>query len=264
MDPQPAPPEADASKTKKKKSTSVEKRLKGRNTDGRGVAIGYKHTYTEIDTVVTSRTQIESNGTTTITDVPLTDAEKERFPTSMHLDTFIFRYGFTDFFEVFGEVGVSYDDSISDAGLAWGGGLRLNLFQTRASGNNPAFYGALQGEYYSGEFEKEFTSAQGNKFRRETEWQEATARAEIGLNHPRFNLYGGGTYFYYREDTDRQQLNNLPPGVSSLTLKDQLEPQNEFGAYGGVSFFFTPKFLINIEGRAIDMTAISGSLEYRF
>jgi len=255
---------AGKAKTEQKKSASIVKRLKGRNARGGQVAIGYKHTYTEIDTVVTSRTQIESTGTTTITDVPLTDAEKERFPTSMHLDTFIFGYGFTDFFEVFGEVGVSYDDSISDAGLAWGGGLRLNLFQTRASGNNPAFYGALQGEYYSGEFEKDFTSAQGNKFRRETEWQEATARAEIGLNHPRFNLYGGGTYFYYREDTDRQQLNNLPPGVSSLTLKDQLEPQNEFGAYGGVSFFFTPKFLINIEGRAIDMTAISGSLEYRF
>jgi len=182
----------------------------------------------------------------------------------MHLDTFMIRYGFTDFFEVFGEVGISYDDSISDAGLAWGGGLRLNLFQTRALKNNPAFYGALQGEYYRGEFDKDYTSAQGSNFRRQTEWQEATARAEIGLSHPRFHLYGGGTYFYYREDTDRQQLNNLPAGVSARTFEDELEPKNDFGAYGGVSFFFTPKFLINIEGRAIDMTAISGSLEYRF
>ena len=182
----------------------------------------------------------------------------------MHLDTLVFRYGFTDFLEVFGEAGISYDESFSDAGFAWGGGLRLNLFQTSAAKNTPVFYGALIGEYFRGEFENDYTSAQGSNFRRETEWQEATGRAEIGLNHPRFNLYAGGTYLYYKEDTDRKQLSNLPAGVSALTFSDELESKNNFGAYGGVSFFITPKFLINIEGRGIDMTAVSGSLEYRF
>ncbi len=263
-EPQATSPQKSATKTERKKSTLITKRLKGRNIFGGQSAIGYKHTYMDIDTVVTSRQQVESNGTTTITDVTLTDAEKELFPTSMHMDTLVFRYGFTDFLEVFGEAGVSYDDSISDAGFAWGGGLRLNLFQTGAANNTPAFYGALLGEYHQGEFDKNYTSAQGNRFRRHTEWQEATAKAEVGLNHPRFNLYAGGTYLYYHEDTDRQQLDNLPPGVGTFTLKDELESKNNFGAYGGVSLFVTPRFLINIEGRAIDMTAISGLLEYRF
>ena len=263
-EPQPASTQKSASRTEKKKSTSITKRLKGRNTFGGRAAIGYKHTYMDIDTIVTSRQQIESNGTTTITDVTLTDAEKELFPTSMHMDTFFFRYGFADFLEVFGEAGISYDGSISDAGFAFGGGLRLNLFQTHATADSPAFYGALIGEYYQGEFEDEYTSAAGSNFRRETEWQEATGRAEIGLSHPRFNLYAGGTYLYYQEDTNRHQLDNLPPGVSARTFSDELESKNNVGAYGGVSFFVTPKFLINIEGRAIDMTAISGLLEYRF
>jgi hypothetical protein len=263
-DAQPTQPEKNVTRTEKKKSASITKQLKGRNIFGRRAAIGYKHTYMDIDTIVTSRQKIESNGTTTVTDVSLAGAEKERFPTSMHLDTLVFRYGFTDFLEVFGEAGISYDDSISDAGFAWGGGLRLNLFQTSAANNTPAFYGALIGEYFQGEFENDYTSAQGSNFRRETEWQEATGRAEIGLNHPRFNLYAGGTYLYYQEDTDRKQLNNLPASVSALTFSDKLESKNDFGVYGGVSFFITPKFLINIEGRGVDMTAISGLLEYRF
>ena len=261
---QPTQSQKSGTRTEKKKSAAITKRLKGRNTFGGRAAIGYKHTYMDIDTIVTSRQKIESNGTTTITDVPLTDAEKERFPTSMHLDTLVLRYGFTDFLEVFGEAGISYDESFSGAGLAWGGGLRLNLFQTSTANDTPAFYGALIGEYFRGEFENDYTSAQGSNFRRETEWQEATGRAEIGLNHPRFNLYAGGTYLYYKEDTNRMQLSNLPAGVSALAFSDELESKNNFGAYGGVSFFVTPKFLINVEGRGIDMTAISGSLEYRF
>lgn len=244
--PEPAP--AAAKGKKKKEPKRPTQRQNGRNTPGGSLSVGLKYTYTETDTWVTLRKP---------TDFP-DDSQRDNFPTTMKLGTAVIRYGVTDWFEVFGEIGASYDESISDSGLAYGGGLRFNLFQTSSSEKSAGFYGALQGEYFQGSFEDEFTSTLGNPFQKETKWQEFTAKAELGLRHRRFALYAGGTYLYYREETDRRQLNG------TTFYSDELENLDDFGAYGGFTFYFTPDLLLNIEARGFDQTAFSGALEYRF
>lgn len=249
-------------KAKKKPSKPVAKKGKGRNVPGGSVTLGYKHTYTEVNTELTERLKIETNGGTTITLVPIDDMKND-FPITMHQDTLYLKLGLTDYFEVFAEGGIAYD-KLSNPRYVVGGGLRLNLFQTTDYSMIPGFYAALQGEYLTGEFEEEFTSIAGNKFESETEWQELSAGLEIGINRPRYTVYIGGNYFKYSEDTDRRQLENLPLGTTSLVLQDELEQENESGVFGGFTVYLTTALSLNIEGRVIDQESISGALEYRF
>lgn len=254
-----------AEKVERKKPEQPARIEKGRNVRGDKVALGYKHSFRRIETVVTSRERIDSNGTTTITAVSLTEDQKDNYPTRVHLDTAVLRYGLTNYLDIYGEVGVSYDDDeIGGLGPAYGGGLRLNIFQMAGTETSTGFYAALQGDYYRGEFEKEFTSTMGNKFKRETDWQDITGRLEFGITQYRFDAYIGGTYFNYQEDTDRQQLNNLSASINTRIFRDELEQKNDFGIYGGLSFRFTPHLMFNIEGRALDYKGVSGSVEYRF
>jgi len=234
----------------------------GRNMPQGHISLGFRHTYQEIETELTRRTQITSDGTTTTSEeVPLSESEKQGFYTKMHMDSLDIRFGLTNYLEVFAEIAGTYRE-LSDFGLAYGGGLRLNLFEVKQGGLR-GFYGALQGEYLGGEVKHDYTSPDGNKWEKEANWQEFSAKGEIGLTRSRFAGYAGAVYFRYSEDTERQSLHNLPPSLTSFVFQDELE-QESFGAYGGVVIRLTPGFLVNIEGQAGSQESISGALEYHF
>jgi hypothetical protein len=221
---------------------------------GGSVAFGFTHIYREINTELTKRLD---NGVPTI----IVDDLKDDFPTTMNQDTLSLTLGVTDYFEIFAQGGIVYDE-LSDPGIVYGGGLRFNLFQTTTDSILPGFYAALQGEYLSGEFDEEFTSAAGNKFERELEWQELSAGVEIGISHSAWDIYIGGYYFNYSEETERRQL-DLPPPASNV-FQDELEQENDFGVYGGFTILISRSVFFNIEGRALAQEAVLASLEFRF
>jgi hypothetical protein len=223
---------------------------KGRNVAGGSVVFGFTHIYREINTELTERLD---NGVPTIID----DDLKNDFPTTMNQDTLSLTLGVTDYFEIFAQGGIAYDE-LSDPGIVYGGGLRFNLFQTTTDSILPGFYAALKGEYLSGEFDEEFTSAAGNKFEKESEWQELSAGVEIGISRSAWDIYIGGNYFNYSEETERRRVD------LSTVFQDELEQENDFGIFGGITLYLTRALSINIEGRAIDQKSISGALEYRF
>jgi hypothetical protein len=216
----------------------------GRNTRQWGLTLGIKHIYRDIQTMV-----IKREGS-----VSLEDDKKDEFPTQMHMTTFQLRLGLTNYLEIFGNVGTAFDDP-SELGFAYGGGLRLNLFEIKG------FYSALQGEYLSGDFEEEYISDQNNKWQKETEWEEINAKVELGFTRSRFTAYIGGTYFHYDEDTKRQQLEGfLPLDIA----QDEIEEENSFGAYGGIDIHFTPVLIANLEGEVLSQKSISLALEILF
>ncbi len=260
----PAGPSAPVKKTQPpipKTSKTISKKGKGRNVSRGSVAVGYSHTYREIDTELIERLEIKTNGGTTTTPKPVEDIKND-FPTSLHLDSLYLKLGVTDYFEIFAQGGMAYD-KLDDPGYVYGGGLRLNLFQTSDRSPLPGFYAALQGVYLAGEIEEDFTSINGNKFERTTDWQEISAGVEIGISHRGYVVYIGGNYFIYTEDTERRQLEGLPAG-ETLVFVDELEQENDIGLYGGISVNLTKALWLNIEGRVIDQESIFGALEYRF
>jgi len=237
----------------------------GRNLAGGKFSLGWQHTYREVHTEVTDRQEITTNGGTTKTDVSVSGNEKNRFDTEMHLDMLRLGFGITNFFGLFADVGVCYDDidELDNINLAYGGGARLNLFEVR-NGGIRGFYTALQAEYHKGKLETDYQSVSGNRFSKEADWWEFAGKGEVGLVRDRFALYVGATYFIYREDTDREQLENLPVGLNSVKYKDDLEEENCFGAYGGLSLHVTQGLLINVEGQILTQDSIAAMVEYRF
>jgi hypothetical protein len=238
---------------------------KGRNVSAGTFSLGWQHTYREVRTEVTHRTEITTNGGTTKTDVSLSGNEKYRFDTEMNLDMLRFGFGVTDFLGLFADVGVCYDDldSLDNINLAYGGGARLNLFEVK-SGSLRGVYSALQGEYHKGKLESDYQSSGGNRFSKDADWWELVGKGEVGFARDRFALYLGATYFYYREDTDRKQLENIPAPYTSVEYKDDLEEENSFGVYGGASFNLTRGLLINIEGQFLTQDSVAAMVEYRF
>jgi len=234
----------------------------GRNVAGGKFSLGWQHTYREVQTEVTDRTEITTNGGTTKTDVSVSGSEKYKFDTEMHLDMLRIGFGITDFLGLFADFGVCYDD-LDDINLAYGGGARLNFFQVK-NGSMRGFYSALQAEYHKGKLETDYQSVSGNRFSKEADWWEFAGKGEVGLARDRFALYFGATYFYYREDTDRKQLENLPVGLTSVRFEDDLEEENSLGAYGGLSLHLTPGLLINVEGQILTQNSIAAMIEYRF
>jgi hypothetical protein len=262
----PAPPPAKEPAKVKAEPREVEpswqRRGYGRNVAGGKFTLGWQHTYREVHTEVTDRTEITTNGGTTKTDVSVSGNEKYRFDTEMNLDMLRIGFGITDFLGLFADVGVCYDD-LDDINLAYGGGARLNLFDVK-NGTMRGFYAALQGEYHKGKLDTDYQSAGGNKFSKEADWWEFAGKGEVGLVRDRFALYFGGTYFYYQEDTDRKQLENVPAPFTSVKFEDDLEEENSFGAYGGLSLHLTPGLLINVEGQILTQNSIAAMVEYRF
>ena len=238
---------------------------KGRNLSAGKFSLGWQHTYREVYTKVTKRKEITTNGGTTKTDVSLSGNEKYRFDTKMNLDMLRLSFGITDFFGLFADAGVCYDDldNRDNINLAYGGGARLNLFEVK-SGTMRGFYSALQGEYHKGKLENDYQSSGGNRFSKDADWWEVVGKGEVGLARDRFALYVGATYFYYREDTDREQRENIPPPYTSVKYKDDLEQENSLGVYGGCSLNLTQDLLINIEGQLLTQGSIAAMVEYRF
>jgi hypothetical protein len=232
----------------------------GRNIGARMFSLSYLHGYREVQTEVTDRKRITDG--TTKTDVSVSGSEKNRFDTDMHVDMIRLGFGVTDFLELFGDIGICYDD-LDDINLAYGGGARLNVFEVK-NGSLIGFYTALQTEYHAGKLETDYQSVSGNRFSKEADWWEFIGKAELGLTRKRFSLYFGGMYFLYREDTDRKQLENIPPAFTSVKFEDNLEEENSFGAYGGLSVHLTPELLINVEGEILTQNSISTRIEYRF
>jgi hypothetical protein len=234
----------------------------GRNIPQGHISLGLRHTYQEIETELTRRTQITSDGTaTTSEEVSLSESEKQGFYTKMHMDSLHIRFGLTNYLEVFADIAGTYRE-LSDFSFSYGGGLRLNLFEVKQGGLR-GIYGALQGEYSGGEVKYDYTSSNGNQWEKEADWQDLSAKGEIGLTRSRFAGYAGAVYFHYSEDTERQLLHSLPPSVTSFVFQDELE-QESFGAYGGVVIRLTPAFLVNIEGQTGSQKSIFGALEYHF
>jgi SPOR domain len=233
----------------------------GRNMGGGKVALGFLFAYQEVDPDLTERTLTTSDGTTTTTqNVSIDGTENER-NTSIDTASLSFRWGLTDWLEVFGSGGVSFYDSW-DFNPAYGGGLRLNLFEVREGGLR-GFYGALQGEYSAGTVEYDYGSTNGSEWYKEADWQEIFAKGELGIARRSFTGYVGGSYLNYQEDTQRQLLTNIPPPYISYVYNDDLEEKG-FGAYGGVVINLSPSFLLNFEAQGFNKKGISGSIEYQF
>lgn len=230
---------------------------------GRGdFSLGLRHISREVEPELTRRTLITSDGTTTTTeDVPLASVGKDDFPTEMHMNSLRLRFGLNDYLEVFAEIGGAYQE-LSDSSLAYGAGLRLNLFQVRG-GRFGGLYGGLQGEYLAGTLEYEYNSSAGNRWRKEADWEEFVFKGELGVARPKFAYYIGVAYLDYREDTERHLLENLPPPATSYVLQDDLE-EGSLGAFGGVAFNLTPAVLVNIEGQIVNQKGIFATLEYHF
>jgi hypothetical protein len=256
----PPKPDAKISEEPSEEVSELQRRGYGRNISAGRLALSLRHTYREVNTELTDRTQIDSDGTTQ--DLPISSSEKNDFDTDMNLSMLRVSLGLTDFLEVYGEIGACYDD-FEDFNLAYGGGARLNLLEIK-TGSLRGFYTALAADYQKGKLETEYQSIAGNRFSKDADWWDFTGKGEIGFTRNRFAVYLGGTYFVYDEDTDRKQLENLPPGLTSRKFEDDLEEENNFGAYGGLSVHLTPGLLINLEGQAVTQSSITGAIEYRF
>jgi hypothetical protein len=258
-----APPTVSPTEERPKEIIEFQRRGYGRNISAGKLALSVRQTYREVHTELTDRTRIESDGaTTTKLDDPISSSEKNDFDTDMNLSMLRVGLGLTDFLEVYGEIGACYDD-LEDFNLAYGGGARLNLFELK-TGSLRGFYTALEADYHKGKLETEYQSIEGNRFSKDADWWDFTGKGEIGFTRNRFAIYLGGTYFVYREDTDRKQLENILAPLTSVKFEDDLEEENSFGAYGGVSLALTPGLLINVEGQVFTQSSITGAIEYRF
>ena len=256
----PPKPDAKISEEPSEEVSEFQRRGYGRNIAAGKFSLSLRQTYREVNTELTDRKQIDSDGTTQ--NIPISSSEKNDFDTEMNLSMLRVGLGLTDFLEVYGEIGACYDD-FEDFNLAYGGGARLNLLEVK-TGSLRGFYTALEADYHKGKLETEYQSIAGNSFSKDADWWDFTGKGEIGFTRNRFAVYLGGTYLVYSEDTDRKQLENLPPGLTSRKFEDDLEEENNFGAYGGLSVHLTPGLLINVEGQAFTQSSITGAFEYRF
>ncbi len=256
----PPKPDAKISEKPSEETSELQRRGYGRNISAGKLSFSLRQTYREVNTELTDRTQIDSDGTTT--NIPISSSEKNDFDTDMNLSMLRVGLGLTDFLEIFGEVGACYDD-FEDFNLAYGGGARLNLLEVK-TGTLRGFYTALEADYHKGKLETEYQSIAGNRFSKDADWWDFTGKGEIGFTRNRFAVYVGGTYFVYSEDTDRKQLENIPAPLTSRKFEDDLEEENNFGAYGGLSVHLTPGLLVNVEGQVFTQSSITGAIEYRF
>ena len=233
----------------------------GRNMEGGKVSLGLLFAYQEVEPDLTNRTLTTSNGTTTTTqNVSINDTDNER-STTINTASLLFRWGLTDWLEIFGSGGVSFYDS-ADFNPAYGGGLRLNLFEVKEGGLR-GLYGALQGEYSAGTVEYDYDSTNDSTWYKEADWQEIFAKGELGIARRTFTGYVGGSYLNYQEETERQLLTNIPPPYVSYVYNDDLEEKG-FGAYAGFAINLSPSFRLNIEGQGVNKKGIFGSIEYQF
>ena len=240
------------------KMTELPQRGIGRNIAQGEFALSYRHLYREVATELTKRKQITSAGSSTVS---ISDSEKDDFPTLMHMDSLRFRYGLTDYLEIFLEAGGGYKE-LSTISLIYGGGFQLSLFEVER-GMFKGFYSSLTGAYLSGDVEYEFDSSVGNKWNKEAEFKELSVRGEIGFLRPKFAVYLGGVFLKYEETTSREQLTGLG-SFTSFEYEDELENENSFGGFAGVEIYLTPSVLAKIEGQVVSQKSIFVAVEYHF
>jgi hypothetical protein len=252
--PQEAPTKSPAKIKEKAPREKIERipRENGRNMGRDQFSLGLKHTYRHISLNLTKRTCITSDDSAT------TVKDGDDNLTKFHMDSLRGRYGVTDYLEVFAEIGGAYRE-LFDFNFVYGGGLRLNLFQVKR-GLLRGFYSALQGEFLYGEVDYEYDSITNDTWEKKSEWEEFVLKGELGLVHPRFTAYIGAFYFDYQEETERELLEDLPP----VLLKDELEEEESFGAFGGIDINLSSKLLLTVEGQVNGQKSIFGTLEYRF
>ena len=80
------------------KMTELPQRGIGKNIAQGEFALSYRHLYREVATELTKRKQITSAGSSTVS---ISDSENDDFPTLMHMGSLCFRYGLTDYLEIF-------------------------------------------------------------------------------------------------------------------------------------------------------------------
>jgi hypothetical protein len=177
----PPKPDAKISEKPSEEVSEFQRRGYGRNISAGKLSFSLRQTYREVNTELTERTQIESDGTTT--NVPISSSEKNDFDTDMSLTMLRVGLGLTDFLEVYGEIGACYDD-FEDFNLAYGGGARLNLFEVK-TGSLRGFYTALEADYHKGKLETEYQSIAGNRFSKDADWWDFTGKGEIGFTFRR-------------------------------------------------------------------------------
>jgi hypothetical protein len=242
----------------------MEKRGKGRNINKNTWGLGIRHISLKVKTDLTKRQLLTSNGTTTdLTEIPITAEIKNGFPTSGRIDHLNIRFGITGSLEAFGGIGASYHDSLSESGLSYGVGLRLNLFQTDDDGFN-GFYGAVQGEYIVGEVEEEYKAASGEGWGKDADIKSFNGKIEFGINRSNLNIYAGGSFLTFRENTERRLLDNLPAALVSAMYMDDLKEKKKFGIFGGMSYYLTPSVFLDLEGQYGNQKSVSAAIEYRF
>jgi len=178
------------------------------------------------------------------------------------MDSLYIRYGLTDYLEIFLEAGGGYKE-LSSISFVYGGGLQLSIFEVER-GVFKGLYSSLSGAYLSGDVEYEFDSSAGNKWNKESEFNELSVRGEIGFLRPRFAVYLGGVYLKYDETTRREQLTGLDPIYTSFIYEDELENENSFGGFAGVEIYLTPSFLAKVEGQVVSQKSIFATVEYHF
>lgn len=226
-------------------------------------SVAFRHSYTEVPTQIEKRTAVGvSGGATVSTPVPTDTIQNADFDTVMHTDTLRLSLDITDSFEIFADAGMAYHDLESPRPV-YGGGARYQFFTTGV-GEAGLLYGALQGDFLAGSLEHEYDSDQGNRWRKEADWQDLSARLEIGARFTRWTLFGGATYGLYREETDRTLLTNIPAGLTSLVYKDELEQDAVLGGFGGASYTFSPGWKALVEGQAGNRNRVTGQIQYGF
>jgi hypothetical protein len=241
--------------------SNIENMGKGRNINKNTWGIGIRHIYLKTNTDLTKRQLLTSDGAaTTLTEIPVTSAIDNGFPTSSHIDQLYIRFGLSEFLEIFGGIGAAYNSEVKPS---YGGGLRLNLFQTGGE-RFYRFYGAVQGEYILGESKEEYQAVSGERLGKSADFKSLNSKIEFGITHSNMNIFVGGSFLTYKEDTERNLLDNLPAGLVSAMYLDELEEEDAFGVFGGLSYYLTPSILLNIEGQYGNHNGGSVSVEYYF
>lgn len=235
----------------------------GRNLAQGSFSVAYRHSYVDYSTEITKRTEVStSGGVVTATPISTAGLKDMDFDTSMNVDTVRLSFGLTDFFEIYGDIGMAYRE-FSSPQLAYGGGARINFLSIDID-EEKSIYGAVQMDYLAGELEDDYDSDDGRKWKKEADWENIDAKLELGFRQTSWRLYGGGIYGLYDESTKRTLLSAAPAPLTELYYDDELEQEHEFGGFAGLDYYFTPRFKVNLEGQAGNQNGISGHLQYDF
>ncbi len=235
----------------------------GRNVKKNHFAISLNHFYSRYKGEIRERKMVTLTGTTrTVSNIQPSLLENVNPDTFIHRDILRIHYGVTNNLEIFADIGGAYN-KISKGDLTYGGGGRFNFFDFQGQYNN-RYYGAIQGEAFLGKIEYEYEGEFTNKWNKEADWQELSAKFEIGTILTKFSAYGGVSYSYFEEKTDRYLLNNFPTSVLSYKYEDEIREESSYGAFVGITYHLNKKLQGILEGQVGNPNKIAATLKYEF